>query len=147
MKRGSITKKLQTSDWDILFPSEEFTIGQTVLRVEPLSLKALSSILRKLSEIATKFSEVAIALEGVNSTDSLKMVEVVRFIIEEAPEILSEMSGLDKDDVQELPLTTALELFNKCVEVNLKSKEDLIKNFKLLGSKLEGIIPKQDQGS
>lgn len=64
------------------------------------------------------------------------MIQLVALIISDAPEILSELSGLDVDDITRLPIEKAVDLFGVCLEVNLASKEGLIKNFKGLGEKV-----------
>lgn len=127
--------KLGDDDWKVLFPGEDFAIGSTTLRIEPLSLKGLSVVVDKLSRIIHQVVELDIDLDHLER-DADKIVNVVHLVVNEAPEILSEMSGLDKDDVAGLPIDLAVDLFNKCLDVNIASQESLTKNFKSLGDRL-----------
>lgn len=128
--------KLNESDWEMLFPAQDFMIGQnTHLDLVPMNLAQLAKITRHLTKIIGQVSQMEITLNDLMG-DAPKIVEVVALILSEAPEILSEMSGLDVEDVQRLPLHVGLELFSECLDINLQSQESLIKNFKGLGGKI-----------
>jgi hypothetical protein len=127
--------KLQASDWDVLFPSEPFTISSTTFEVAPLSITGLSVVVKKVTKIIDKVVALDIDLNNLTG-NAVKIIEVVSLILSEAPEILTEMSGLDTEDVVQLPLDVAVDLFNHCLDVNLKSQESLTKNFKGLGERV-----------
>ena len=50
-------------------------------------------------------------------------------------------NSIDINDLRKLPLEKIVEILSKVIEVNLKSKEDLAKNFKSLTEKLVQQIP------
>lgn len=127
--------QLKQTDWDILFPVDFFTIGETKLEITPLSLQSISVIAKYLTKIITKINTLNVNLDQLSS-ESSKIVEIVYLILEDAPEILQELSGLHVDDVKKLPLDTAVSLFALCMDVNLRSQESLVKNFKGLGDKV-----------
>ncbi len=127
--------KLQASDWDVLFPSEPFTISTTTFDVAPLSITGLSIVVKKVTRIIDKIVALDIDLNNLTG-NAVKIIEVVSLILTEAPEILTEMSGLETDDVVRLPLDVAVDLFNHCLDVNLKSQDSLTKNFKGLGERV-----------
>ena len=132
--------RLNKSDWDSLFPGQEFQIASTTLTIVPLSLKGIATITSKLSKLATIVSTMSITLEDVDNRNIEVLTTLVQLITEEAPEILSIMSGLHQEDVQKLPLSVAVELFSKCLDVNIESQEDLVKNFKALGEKFNQFL-------
>lgn len=137
---GQRTKKkvsLKDNDWKELFPGEEFKIGSTSLILEPLSLKGLSFVIDKISRISESISKLEISFSDLKGSDFIKLTGLVHLIVLEAPEILAEMSGLESDDIKEIPLDKAVELFIKCLDINILSQESLIKNFKELGVKIE----------
>lgn len=136
MARNKETVELKDSDWDTLFPGEGFTIGDTELNLVPLAIEDLSLILKKVSLITGQLSELNLSLDDL-SKNSLKIVQLVELVVDEAPEILSWMSGLATKDVVALPLSTAVELFNAALDVNIKSQKDLLKNFKGLAARFK----------
>lgn len=145
--------KLKEDDWNDLFPGQEFTIGTTSFFIEPLGLKSVALIMNKVSSIAIDIARLDVSMADFKDGSIVKIASLVHLIVLEAPEILSEMSGLDSEDVKDLPIDIAVELFNKCLDVNLQSKESLLKNFKELGVKLEKFmgaeeaLPEQIQDS
>ena len=126
---------LKTSDWEILFPVEDFKIGSTVLELKPLSLNGLAAVIRKITSIIDKITMLEIDLNNFQANAG-KIVELVGLILSDAPDVLSEMSDLDVEDIKRLPLDTAVSLFDKCLDVNLRSQESLTKNFQGLGVKV-----------
>jgi len=130
-----VAVKLKESDWEVLFPAEDFKIGDTTLELTPLSLSSLATITRRLTSVVDKIGALDLNLENITS-EAGKIVQLVALILGDAPEILAEMSNLDLNDVQRLPLDTAVALFSACLDVNLRSQESLVKNFKGLGGKV-----------
>jgi len=142
MAQKAPVTRLNNEDWDALFPGEEYKIASTTFRLVPLSLKGIATITTKLSKMASIFASVqsTLSLEDVDSRNIESITGVVEIIMEKAPEILSVMSGLHIEDIQRLPLTVAVDLFNKCLDVNIESQESLIKNFKTLGEKFNKFL-------
>lgn len=136
MARTKETVQLQDSDWETLFPGVEFTIGTTKLKLQPLALEDISLILKKVTMITSQLSDLNLSMTDLTE-NSLKIVQLVELIVDEAPDILSQMSGLKESDVRALPLATSVELFNAALDVNIKSQEDLVKNFKGLADRFK----------
>jgi hypothetical protein len=130
-----VAVKLKESDWEVLFPAEDFKIGSTTLELTPLSLSGLATITRRLTNVVDKVTALELNLDSLTSEVG-KIVQLVSLILGDAPEILAEMSGLDLEDIQRLPLDIAVGLFSACLDVNLRSQESLVKNFKGLGGKV-----------
>ena len=141
MAKTKVKVRLKDTDWEALFPGEDFVIGSTTITIIPLSLKSIAAITAKLAKIGGSISKLGVSLSQVDAelnkeaNTILGLVDVVSTLLSEAPEILSEMSGLHTEDVQGLPLDTAVQLFAKCLDVNISSQEELVKNLKSLGSK------------
>lgn len=131
--------RLQDSDWASLFPSKKYVIGATEIEVSPLSIEELASILDKLSAISDKIQEAVPSLENLEDSvakSSLTVIELVKIIMQESPDILSDLASVDVEDIKSLPLDKALDLFNFCLDVNIESQDSLIKNFNGLGDRL-----------
>lgn len=136
---------LDQSDWDTLFKFQEYKLGNTTLKIYPLSLEELIRIVktfaiiqRETEEFQKAFSfKVELDEAGAPKPKDNSMLEkLAQVILEKAPDVLSTMSGLDTQDVVGLPLLEALKLFNACVDVNLESQEDLVKNLQALSQKV-----------
>lgn len=133
--------RLQDSDWDQLFPGKPFNIASTEIQVVPLSLQEISSVLAKLSLLADAIEgldldKVDTGSETLTTEKGINVLNLVAIIMDKSPDILSDMSGVDVEDIQGLPLGTAVELFSFCLEVNIESQESLIKNLNKLGGKM-----------
>ncbi|RLF43929.1 MAG: hypothetical protein DRN17_05400 [Thermoplasmata archaeon] len=137
MARKRATVSLSDNDWGSLFPITEHSIGNTTLNLEPLSLESLAFIVERLGIVSSEFKELSLSIEDFASSDSTQMISLIQLIVTKAPEILSEMSGLVVADVKSLPLSESVALFNKCLDVNIESQDDLVKNFKELGMKFQ----------
>lgn len=137
--------RLKADDWDALFPGEDYIIASTTFKIVPLSLKGISTITNKLSKVASVFATIQMTLADMDSRNIEAITSVVQVLMDEAPEILSIMSGVHKDDIQKLPLTVAVDLFNKCLDVNIDSQESLVKNFKALGEKFNKFLGQETQ--
>ena len=139
--------KLQESDWAALFPTKSFVIGTTTITIAPLSIEELSSVLNKLALISDKIQEdlPETNLEDGVAKSSITILNLVNVIMENSPDILSDIANIEVDDIQSLPLDKALELFNFCLDVNIESQDSLVKNFAALGEKIQKFMGNQSQ--
>ena len=134
--------RLKDADWESLFPGTEYTIASTTFRIKPLSLKGLAYISTKFSQIGMKIGALNLTLSDLDSgsRNITAMTELISTILEEAPEIISEMTGVHEDDIKNLPLDVVVDMFNVSLDVNLNSQEDLVKNLKSLGEKFNKFL-------
>jgi len=123
-------KKKLNMDWSEAIPGDEFKLGNASIIIEPLGLKNLIHITKRLRSVAIEFQAAGITWENYSTPEML--TTVISIVLENCPEVLSIASGIQQEDIDRLPLTLAMELAQKLVEVNLKSKADLEKNFKSL---------------
>jgi hypothetical protein len=126
--------KLTIEDWDSLLPGKEVTLGKTSFFIYPLGLKALSNVMKSLKNIFTEISGQAITLG--NFIEPSNFAIVTSLILEKAPGVIAETTGLDIEDVSNLPLTPAIKLLEEIIDVNIESQDDLIKNLKSLTGKM-----------
>lgn len=127
--------RLSDKDWMVLFPDHPFKIGETILFIKPLTLIGVSRTMGYVKLIGAEIQQAGLDLTNLQKNVP-QMVALVTLILTHAPQILSELSGLDENDVQRLPLPIAIDLFSICLEVNLQSQEGLTKNFKRLGDQV-----------
>ena len=137
MAREQKKVSLNDSDWDALFPQTKYVLGTTEIYIQPLSLESLASIIEQVQKIALEVTKLNFTAENFTGEESIGMIQLVALIIKQAPNILSDMSGVNVKDIQSLPLAPAVELFNKCLDVNIESQDSLLKNFKELGTKFQ----------
>jgi len=144
MRNPKTKVSLKESDWQDLFPGREYTLGTTKFYIYPLSLESISFIATKIGTIGDKFTKLNLDFSDLG-TESVGVVDFVRILLNEVPEVLSEMSGVEVEDIKGLPLLTAVQLFNACLDVNIESQDSLIKNFKELGAKFKKFTQGEEQ--
>jgi hypothetical protein len=128
-------------DLEALFPGDTLKIGGTVINIRPLGVLQLSLISKKLKGFLQILSEDGVTWENYNQTENI--IKIASILLEQFPEILAEASNIDDEDLKELPLEVIVQVLDKVIEVNLKSKSTLEKNFKSLTEKL-GITAKAE---
>ena len=140
--------RLKSEDWTSLFPGQDYQIGSTIIRLKPLAISAIARITNRLAKIGATVDGLNLSvdqfdaeLSGTAKTGLTSgIASLAGVILTEAPEILSELSGVHEDDINELPLSLAVDLFTKCLEINIESQEDLVKNLKSLGKKFNQFL-------
>lgn len=131
------TVRLSEFDWDVLFPSTDYPIGSTILKLKPLSIEDLVSVLNIFRRFENeRFDSMTSVADIKKLAGSDEKEGAALKLIKAVPEVLSLLSGLDVEDVKGLPPIEALRLFNKCLDVNLESQEELTKNLQELAEKV-----------
>lgn len=124
--------KLNQDDWKMLFPCKTCLIGTTKLEIKPLSLKDIPKIMVYSRDI----------LEKIKGEDfSTKTFFKILLHVAESPEIISLMSGLDIEDVKNLPIDVFTSLATECIKINIGSGENLLKNLTALVENVTNILP------
>lgn len=121
-------------DLEALFPGDTLTVGDQVLDFRPLNVKQLAIVARKLKGFGGMLAEEGITWENYSNPENLLKMAVV--LLEQFPDVLAEASNIDTDSLQELPIDIIVEILDKVIDVNLKSKEKLMGNFESLTQKL-----------
>ena len=114
--------------WDNLFPVDTFTIGDTDVPVKPMSFACLAGVLSELKGFNKILADNDINLgENVSPND---MLSIASLLVDKFPGALSRASNIHPEDIAEMPLDIVVGLLAKTIEVNMKSKDSMIKNFK-----------------
>ena len=138
-------KQTLSVDLDSLFPGSTFSIGDQSIVIKPLGIEQISVISKKLTGVVEILSEQGVTMETFNTAENLFKLTVV--LVANFPDVISEAANLEIADVKRLPIEVLVPLVDKIIEVNLKSKESLEKNFKSLIKRFsqveEKITPKK----
>lgn len=120
-------------DLEALFPGDTLTIGDQTIDIKPLGIRQLAIIARKLKGFGKVLQEEGVTWDNYNQPENLLKLAVI--LLEQFPEVLEEGSNIAVEDLQDLPIDIVVEILDKVIEVNMKSKEKLEGNFKSLAGK------------
>lgn len=132
-------------DFDNLFPGETLEIGNSSVMIQPLGLEQIAIISKRIKGIGNVLEKEGVTWENYAEKSSLFKIAVV--ILDSFPDVLEEASNIDITDLKCLPLECIVKIVNKVIEVNLKSRDDLVKNFKSLTEQLvqqTEILPQEE---
>lgn len=121
-------------DYDSLFPGDSLEIGNSTVIIRPLGLEQISILTKRIKSLGIILDKEGVTWDNYADKSSLFKIAVV--IIDSFPDVLEEASNIHIDDLKLLPLDQIVKIINKVVEVNLKSRDDLVKNFKSLTEQL-----------
>jgi len=117
-------------DLDALFPGESLEIGGQSIIIRPLSIEQIATISKQLKGFGSLLSNVGVTWDNYDTQESL--YQIVALALENFPSILEEVINVRIEDLKVLPLEPIVQMVDKAIEVNLKSKESLTKNLKSL---------------
>jgi hypothetical protein len=120
-------------DLDSLFPGSTITIGTEIIVIRPLSIEQLALLTKKVKGLGSLLTTEGITWENYNTYENLFKLAVI--ILDNVPDVLEEASNVDIDDLKRLPIEIIVQILDKIIEENMKSKEVLEKNFKSLTAK------------
>lgn len=121
-------------DLDSLFPGDTLKIGEQTVDIRPLGIMQLATIARKLKGFGKILEEDKVTWDNFNEPENLLKLSVV--LLDQFPDVLEEASNIAAEDLKTLPLDVVVEILDKVLEVNMKSKEKLEGNFKSLTDRL-----------
>lgn len=130
-------------DLEALFPGDTIKIGETSVDIRPMGVFQLSVLSRKLKSFIKTLADEGVTWDNYNTPDNI--LKIATLLLEQFPEVLEEASNIHIDDLKELPIEVIIQIIDKVVDVNLKSKSALEKNFKSLVTKFKA-IPQKNQG-
>lgn len=120
-------------DLDALFPGESLEIGNQSIIIRPLSIEQIATISKQLKGFGSILSGLGVTWDNYDSQESL--YQIVTIVLENFPDILEEVVNVKIEDLKVLPLEPIVQMVDKAIEVNLKSKDALTKNLKSLTEK------------
>ena len=115
---------LSSKDWDVLLPGESLKIGTQTIMIKPLGLESFAQLLREFKLIADRCTNAGITLDNYQS----ELISLAEIIIEDVPNVLTVLTGINSDDVQRLPPAVIVKLLTICFKINIDSQDDLAKN-------------------
>ena len=127
--------KLNTADWNILFPSKIVKVGTQSVNIKALGLDKLAELIGSLEFLIRECKDKGINLGNYQS----HYTDLASIILLESPEILALLTEIDADDIKKLPISVAVELLKTSLDVNLESQDELSKNLYALVGQVAAI--------
>ena len=124
-------------DWDSLFPGFAFTVGVKTHTIKPLNVEGIANVSKKIKSIIPIIISEGITWKNLGTYESI--IKIVPILIENAPEIISEATGISTESLLKFPPQYLIEITTIAVKANLESKESLEKNFESLVETLQSI--------
>ena len=126
-------------DFESLFPGKNYKILTQEIQINPLNVKQIAYLIKKFQDLIPIINENDISFANIEQPSTV--IKLVSILMEQAPEVISEITGIDIDSIQKLPLDKVIELTSIAIEVNVKSKKSLEKNFQKLKANLMDLLP------
>jgi len=117
--------KLNKDDWEVLFISENFKIGLQTIEIFPFCLKELKPVMNSIKELAFKFKSKNIGFEEIFDIENAPLLAEM---LMEFPDIISKATGLEVEDINNLPINIIIALSSKIIEVNVRAQGGMEKN-------------------
>jgi NTP pyrophosphatase (non-canonical NTP hydrolase) len=137
---NSNTKKTKLNlDFNALFPGKLYKIQDQEIEIKPVNVSQIAYIIKKIQSLIPLFQKNDISGDNFNSSSNL--ITLVSILFEHAPEILSEITQIEIESLQQLPLDIVIDIFAVAIEVNLESKDSLEKNYQSLKINIKKILP------
>ena len=133
-----MSKKIKLNlDFDTLFPGKSYKIQDQEIFITPVNIQQLAYVIKKVKDVIPIIQSHKITFKNFNTFDNILTLTSVLF--DNAPEILSEVLGVELESLKQLPLEIIVEMLAIAIEVNLESKESLEKNYQVLKASLQKI--------
>jgi hypothetical protein len=126
---------LTNEDWEALLPESDYTLGKTKLPLRPLGVTEVAKVAKVIQKSMALFAERKITMDNFGEPQNI--VVLVDVIMEHAPDLVSDCSGLALEDVKALPVEWAVDLVRALIDLNIKSKESLEKNLRALAEAMK----------
>ena len=130
-----------TLDLEELFPGDTIQVGSQTVPILPLGLFQLTLVSKKLKAFTAELIKEGVNWDNYSQPENMLKLAVV--VLEKFPELLEECSNIAQEDLNQLPIEVVVEIVDKVVEVNMKSKDTLEKNFMSLAGKLNLMTPQK----
>lgn len=125
-------------DWSALFPGKTFAVGNTSHNVKPLNIEGISKISEKIKSVLPLLEKEGITIDNIDGGD--KIIKLIPILLNNAPDIISDATGIELTSLAKFPPAYMLELVTITIQVNLDSKEELEKNFESLTETLKALL-------
>ena len=124
-----------------LIPSKSIEMYGHTVTVHPLTLSQISNIVSKLSLHKKTLEDLDVTVDKLSSDDNQETVsKLLLYLISKCPDILADLSGLSAEVFEKLPFDKSVEILTAVIELNLESKDTLLKNLSSLANITSGLI-------
>lgn len=124
------TRRLKPETISKLFSVNQFQIGDESIAIKPMALIQWIDLISKINSLTEKFTAAGLTLQNYNANENL--LKLVTIAINDFPEVLENATGVDREDLTELPPNVLIALISAVIEINMQSKDELLKNSKRL---------------
>lgn len=124
---------LDENDWAALFGTGTVQIGRKTIDIRPFGIKDLAVVIKRIDRIKKKIPFEDLDLER-------DMDRIAAAITEDGLDLLELATGIDRNDLERMPLAKLSEIAAETIRVNIESQQSLIKNLKALTSQVAGMV-------
>ena len=121
-----------------LAPEKDVPIGEGKAVIKAMPLGVLTSVARQFKEFGLKVKQQGVTWENYKDKESLIIIAVT--LLEDFPSLLSDITNIDQESLEAMPLEIVIELISASMEVNAEAKESFLKNFKSLAGNLQKLL-------
>lgn len=141
---AKVLKKLESiiTTWkDVILDKSEVQAQEFIKQAKGKGKKKKGGFVNEI-----KPSETQTLIEKIEQV----LPRISEMILEHGIDIVSDLSGVKKNDISRLPPKEAMSLFQFCLEMNIKSQEGLEKNFASLAQMVlaltgRGVEPSEEE--
>ena len=113
-----------------IFPQQKVKVGTGSIVLKAMPFGTLVSIIAQLKELGATLKEQGVTWDNYQEQEFTMKAAIT--IVEEFPELLSEVTTIDIESLKAIPLDVLVEIISATVEVNMSAKDKFIKNFQSL---------------
>ena len=121
-----------------IFPQKTIPVGSGTVTLKAMPFGTIVSVITQLKEFGGRLKEQGVTWD--NYQEQKQSVIMAVTLAQEFPSLLSEMTNIELESINALPLDVLVEIVSGTVEVNLKSKDNFLKNFKGLTENLQKMM-------
>lgn len=139
------TKRLTAEDWGLIAPGRLFPLGNTEIKIKPLSIEEIFDVLLLTHDALRLAIKKGITL--VNWHEKENISELKSLFVSHLPQVVTMASDLDGEDFRKLPGEFQINLIAEIITENLSTVESATKNSDALMAGLNSAKTMQAQVS
>jgi len=128
--------KLSDKDWEILLPEKPFKIGTQTIYLRPLTIEQISRGIAELNALREELAKRGIDAENYQA----RLPEVFECVLEHALGLLSEITGIEAEDLRRLPISIGVALLEAILEANGDDFLALSERLRKMTDRLRGLV-------